>query len=171
MPTESAVPELPPEYASRMPSEDEVDRMVQQAEEAYRAHRAAYDAAARTGFTDAALVEAAMAGTAGDMRELLMRESAGIAEAGQVVDGGTEVLGMEVAWLSPPAQDGLGLQVVFDACVLVRGVLKDADGTVVQDLTAAEPYYVQPVLADEDGAWVLHSQLQQEGPCPEHLHP
>lgn len=168
-PVESQPPELPAEYASRMPSEEDLDRMVLEAQEAYRAHRAAYDAAARTGFTDPDLVEAAMAGAGGDMLDLLSREAAGLAEAGQVVEGGTEVLGMEVAWLSPPGEDGLGLQVVLDACVLVSGVLKDPDGTVARDLTATEPLYVQPRLVHHDGGWVLHNQLQQEGPCPDHV--
>ncbi|TNC17225.1 hypothetical protein FHE66_11140 [Georgenia sp. 311] len=159
-----AATELP--YAARMPPEEEVDAMVLDAADAYLAHRAAYDAAARTGFADAQLLEAALEGTDGSMRDLLERESASLAEAGHVVEGGTEVLGMEVAWLGPPTADGGGLQVVFDACVLVRGVLRAPDGSVARDLTAADAVYVQPRLVHVDGGWVLHEQLQQAGPCP-----
>ena len=153
-------------YTSRMPPAEEVDAMVADAARAYLAHRAAYDEAARTGFTDAALLEAALEGTDGGMRDLLEEEVASLAAAGHVVEGGTEVLGIEVAWLSPPTPDGGGLQVVLDACVLVRGVLRAPDGSVVRDLTAADAVYVQPRLVHVDGGWVLHEQLQQAGPCP-----
>lgn len=161
-------PTLPPELAARMPPEDEVDGMVEEAKAAYLAHRAAYDAAARTGFSDTDLVDTLFATATGDVLAALEQEASAIAGAGQVVDGHAEVLGMELYSLVVPEEDGSGLGVVLDVCLHIEGDLEESDGTVVHTLDG-DPVLVVVSLTDHGGRWMLTTQAVQEGPCPEGL--
>lgn len=161
-------PTLPPELAARMPPEEEIDGMILEAEAAYVAHRAVYDAAASTGFTDPGLVEELFATATGDVRALLEVEAAAFAEEGRVIDGRGEVLGMELYSLIVPEEDGTGLGINFDVCVHIEGAVKEADGTVVYGLDG-DPVRLVVRLTDHGGAWLVASQSVQEGPCPEHL--
>ncbi|PYG01722.1 hypothetical protein SAMN05216184_101186 [Georgenia satyanarayanai] len=163
-------PTLPPELAARMPPEEEIDGLVLEAEAAYVDHRAAYDAAARTGFTDPDLVEELVATATGDVREALEVEAAAIAEAGRLVDGGAEVLGMELHSLLVPEADGTGFGVALDVCLRIEGALEESDGTVVYELDG-DPVHLVVRLTDHEGTWLVASQSVQEGPCPEGLGP
>lgn len=161
-------PTLPPDLAARMPPEEEIDGLVLEAEAAYVDHRAAYDAAARTGFTDPELVEELLATATGDVREALLVEAASLAEAGRVVDGRAEVLGMELYSLVVPEEDGGALGIAFDACVHIEGALEEGDGTVVYDLDG-DPVHLLVRLTEGEGTWLVETQSAQEGPCPEGL--
>ncbi|WP_454085219.1 hypothetical protein [Georgenia sp. Marseille-Q6866] len=168
---DSAAPEgptLPAELAARMPPEEEIDGMVLEAEAAYVAHRAAYDAAARTGFSDRELVEELFATATGDVLEAIEAEAAALAEVGRVVNGRAEVLGMELYSLVVPETDDAGLGITFDACVHIEGALEESDGTVVYGLDG-DPLHLVVRLTDHDGAWLVATQSAQDGPCPEHL--
>lgn len=161
-------PTLPPELAARMPPEEEIDGMVLAAEAAYVAHRAAYDAAARTGFTDPELVEELFATATGDVLEAIEAEAAALVEVGRVVNGGAKVLGMELYSLVVPETDDAGLGITFDACVHIEGALEESDGTVAYGLDG-DPVHLVVRLTDHDGDWLVANQSAQEGPCPEHL--
>lgn len=161
-------PTLPPELAARMPPEEEIDRMIEEAEAAYVAHHAAYDAAARTGFTDPDLVERLFATVTGDARVALQEEVMALTEARQVVNGYTKVLGTELYSLVVPEEMGAGLGVALDACLHMEGAVEDSDGTEVHSLDG-EPLHVAVRLLDHDGTWLLATQLVQEAPCPEGL--
>lgn len=165
-----AGPTLPPELAARMPPEEEIDGMVAEAEAAYLTHRAAYDAAASTGFSDPDLVGKLFATATGDVRESLEVEAAALAETGRVVDGRAEVLGMELSSLAVPEEDGTGLGVTFDVCLHIEGALEESDGTVVYELDG-DPVHVVVRLTDHEGRWLLVTQSAQDGPCPEGLGP
>lgn len=163
-------PPLPPELAERMPPEEQIDGLVLEAETAYRDHRAAYDAAARTGFSDPDLVDKLFATATGDVREALEVEAAALAEAGRVVDGRAEVLGMELYSLVVPEEDGTGLGVALDVCLHIEGALEESDGTVVYELDG-EPVHLVVRLTDHEGIWLVSTQSVQDGPCPEGLRP
>jgi len=151
-----------------MPPEEQVDGMVEEAEAAYLAHRAAYDAAARTGFTDADLVDELFATATGDVLDALMAEATALAEAGRVVDGRAEVLGTGLYSLVVPEEDGTGLGVVLDVCVHIEGALEESDGTLVYDLDG-DPVHVIVHVTRDEGRWLVATQSAQEGPCPEGL--
>lgn len=160
--------ELPAEYAARMPPEEEIDGLVREAEAAYVAHRAAYDDAARTGFTDPGLTEELVATTSGEARAALEQEVAAIAAAGQVLDAGAEILGTELYSLVVPESDEAGLGVVLEVCLAMDGVVEDAAGTVVLDL-AGEPVHLLVRLVDSEGQWLLVQQHTQGSRCPKAL--
>lgn len=159
---------VPPELAL-MPPDEVVDQLVADAEKAYRAHWGAYDAAARTGFTDTELVDALLASAAEDTLESLHLQVAAIAETGRVVDGDNDVVGMAFYAVNPPQEDGPGLGVLFDVCVRTWGVLREEDGTAVRELVGADPAFVRARLVDHDGVWLLVNQVLQDGPCPDAL--
>lgn len=159
---------VPPELAL-MPPDEEVDRMVADAEEAYRAHWAAYDAAARTGFADPTHLDPLLASAGEDTLEALRLQVAAIGDTGRVVEGETAVVGLELYALNPPEEDRPGLGVLFDACVRTQGVLRESDGTAVRELSGAEPEFVRARLVDHEGSWLLVSQVLQGGACPDGL--
>lgn len=167
---ETAWEDLPPELAAAFPeTEVEMDELVLAAEEAYRAHRALYDAAAATGFTDPALVEELRAGAGRRTREYLEAEMAAVADAGYTVDGGAEVRGVEVFGISPPTEDWPGIGVVLDVCLEVSGTVRDRDGTAVHEVTGGQRELLRVRLMAEGDGWLVVEQTQQEGPCPPHL--
>lgn len=161
-------PPLPPELAARMPPEEQIDGLVLEAEAAYLDHRAAYDAAASTGFSDPDLVDDLFATATGVVREALEVEAAALAEAGRVVDGRAVVLGMELYSLVVPEEDGTGLGVALDVCLHIEGALEESDGTVVYELDG-DPVHLVVRLTDHEGVWLVATQSVQEGPCPEGL--
>ncbi len=163
-------PTLPPELAARMPPEEEIDGLVLEAEAAYLGHRAAYDAAARAGFSDPELVDKLFTTATGDVLDALHAEAAALAETGRVVDGGAEVLGMELSSLVVPQEDGTGFGVALDVCLHIEGALEESDGTVVYELDG-EPVHLVVRLTDHEGIWLVATQSVQEGPCPEGLGP
>lgn len=168
---ETAWEDMPSDLAARLPSEAEFDQLVREAEDAYRVHRATYDATAATGFTDAELVAELMAGAGWRTLESLEAEAAAIADAGHVVDGATDVVGMELFGFSPPEDGWPGLGLVFDVCLDVHGTLHERDGTVVREIGSGERAHLQARLMEHEGGWLLMEQAEQEGPCPEHLSP
>lgn len=155
----------PPEF-DWVPPEEEIDRMAIEAEAAYRAHLAAYDAAALTGFTDPALLEDLLATAGGNTLESLRLQADVLAGTGRTVHGDSEVLRMEPIGLDPPVPGGWGISVGFDACVIIAGVVLEADGTVARLLDREAPQFVRVMVADDDGDWLVVSQLGIEGPCP-----
>lgn len=158
-----------PPALSWVPPDEELDRMALEVEAAYVEYWAAYDAAASTGFTDVELLDTLLATAGEDTLEALHTQVAAIGDIGRVVEGRTEVLGVEVVALSPPVEDGPGLALHLDACVHMKGVLIEPDGTVVRELAGGDPELVRARLTDHDGEWILVSQVQQTPPCPELL--
>lgn len=167
-PTVPEGPTLPPELAARMPSEEEIEGMVEDAQAAYRDHRTAYDAAARTGFTDPRLVDALTATVSGDALDAVRGEAAQIADTGMVVDGGSQVRGTGVHSLVVPEEDGQLPSIVLDVCVVFAGTLEEGDGTVVRELDG-DPFYAVVGMTAHDGRWLVSSQRVEDDPCPEGL--
>ncbi|MBD8060914.1 hypothetical protein [Oceanitalea stevensii] len=163
-------PTLPPELAARMPPEEEIDGLVLEAEAAYVDHRAAYDAAASTGFTDPDLVETLFATATGDVLDALEAEATALAGVGRVVDGRAEVLGTELHSLLVPEEDGTGFGVALGVCLHIEGALEESDGSVVYELDG-EPVHLVVRLTVHEGTWRVATQSVQEGPCPEGLGP
>lgn len=159
---------VPPDMAW-LPPEDEVDRLVGQAEQAYRAHWSSYDAAIRTGFADPDLLETLLASAAEATLEALYLQVAAIGDTGRFVEGGSEVLGMAHVGMDPPTTDGEPPGIVFDTCVHTRATLKEHDGTTVRELSAPEPNFLRVQLVARAGAWLVTSQTQHGEPCPELL--
>lgn len=169
-PTPAPSPEqsLPPEL-DWVPPEEEIDRIAVVTEEAFRTHLTAYDAAARTGFTDPALQKALLATAGADTLEGLHLQAEAMAGTGRTVAGDSELLGMSPIGLDPPVAGGFGITVVSDACVLMAGTLLEADGTVVRRLDWGEPQLLRVRVADDDGTWRVTNQQQLATPCPAEL--
>ncbi len=169
-PTDEPLEEIPPELAARIPPDEEIDRMVREAQSAYAAHRAVYDAAARTGFRDAELVDELFATASGDTLDALQGEATAIAQAERVVDGAAQIVGSELYSLVLPDENGDGLAVVLEVCLLIEGTLRESDGTVVLEL-GGEPVHAHVRLVDHAGSWLLVTQRVQDTPCPPALNP
>lgn len=159
---------VPPDMAW-LPPDEELDRLVAEAEQAYRAHWASYDAAIGTGFGDPELLEELLASADEATLEALYLQIAAIAGTGRFVEGGSQVVGIEHVALDPPAHDGAGLGVVFDTCVDTRATLKESDGTVVRELAGPEPRFLRVRLVEHADTWLVTSQTQHDESCPELL--
>lgn len=156
---------VPPELVG-LPSQEVIDRAVVEAETAYLAHWVSYDAAAHSGFADDELREALMVSAGEDTLESLELQVAALDGTGRLIDGDTDVLGIEAVALVPPADGGHGLGVLFDVCVQLGGVLTEEDGTVVRKLSGPAPEFLRARVVDQDGEWLVLEQKQQEAPCP-----
>lgn len=152
-----------------LPPDEELDRLVAQAEHAYRAHWASYDAAIRAGFGDPELTEALLASAGEATLEALYLQVAAIGDTGRFVEGGSTVLGMAHVGLDPPAADGESPGMLFDTCVDTRATLKERDGTTVRELSGPEPSFLRVRLVQRSGTWLVTSQTQHGTPCPELL--
>ena len=147
----------------------ELNLAVADAHDAYLEHRKMFDAAARTGFTDETLVERLVATADAAVKDGIYALAEQLTAQGLVVNGGTEVVGIELAWLHIPGSGTEGLQVEFNSCVLIAGTVEDADGNPREDLTEDGHSYITARMAQDGERWILWSQLESEEECPAHL--
>src|SRR5690625_577603 len=152
-----------------LPPDEELDRLVAQAEHAYRAHWARYDAAIRAGFGDPELTEALLASAGGATLEALYLQVAAIGDTGRFVEGGSAVLGTAHAGLDPPAAAAARPGLLLDTCLPTPATLKQRDGTTVRELSGPEPRFLRVRLVQRSGTWLVTSQTQHGSPCPELL--
>ncbi|MEE6286697.1 hypothetical protein V2J52_03390 [Georgenia sp. MJ173] len=142
-----------------LPSGVELDRAVGDALDAYLAHRALYDAAAQAGFADEEVVDELLATTSGDLREAIQEGVEHFTSEGLAVDGSSEVLDIEAAWLHFPASALDAPEVTFEACVRLMG------GPAPEDEGASDELALTVRMTTQDSRWVVWSQRDYGYDC------
>lgn len=148
-----------------LPEDAAIDAAVGDAYESYQDHRRRYEAVARSGFADPALVEDFVASAEDALAESLRDGAVAAAADGYRLEQRSQTLDMVPTSVQIPLTEDREMLVTMEVCVLIETTAEELHGETLVDAPETDQLLMVVSMVQRAGRWLVWSHLETEEEC------